>query len=274
LLVCEFSSEDEERVNVDFETQRRYVTACWGIKQAGQLTWDYFTRGVEIELKSDETPVTVADKECESHLRATLSNEFPGDGFVGEEHGVEPTSTGFRWIIDPIDATANFIRGIPIYATLLGLEYEGSLVAGLCYVPATRTLYHAMSGKGAFKDDKRIHVSNVSRLEDSQLCYAELKMFDRTGTSDFFTHMTRSVKRSRGFGDYWQFLLVAEGAADIVLEPIAAYWDLAALLPIVEEAGGVFTDFDGNRTANGGAAIAANPTLHALVMEKRRQFSK
>ena len=260
-------------MNVDFETQRRYVTASWAIRQAGQLTWDYFTRGVEIELKSDETPVTVADRECETYLRTIFAKEFPGDGFVGEEHGEEPTSTGFRWIIDPIDATANFIRGIPIYGNLVGIEYEGKMVAGLCNVPASSTLYHAMSGRGAFKNDRRIHVSNVSRIEDSQLCYPEVGMFDRRGWTDFFLNMTRSVKRSRGFGDYWQFLLVAEGSADIVLEPLAAVWDLAALLPIVEEAGGIFTDFQGRRTVAGGGAIAANPALHALVMQKFRELT-
>lgn len=256
-------------MDADFETQRRCVAAMWAIKQAGRLTWDYFTRGVPTELKADETPVTVADRECETFLRDVFSREFPGDGFIGEEHGEEPTTTGFRWIIDPIDATANFIRGIPIYGNLVAIEKEGEIVAGLCYVPAMDDLYHAMRGRGAFKNDRPIHVSSVDRLEDAQLCYPELVMFDRRGLTDFFHDMTRSVKRSRGFGDYWQFLLLAEGACDIVLEPFAALWDLAALLPIVEEAGGVFTDFNGKRTAAGGGAIAANPILHRLVMQRR-----
>lgn len=252
----------------DFEIQRRYVTASWAIRQAGGLTWKYFTEGVDTELKADESPVTIADRECEQFLRDLLSREFPGDGFIGEEHGESRSTTGFHWIIDPIDATANFIRKIPVYGNLVALERGGEIVAGLCYVPASGDLYHAMRGRGSFKNDRQIHVSNVAKLDEAQLTYPELRMFDRRGLTDFFLDLTRSVKRSRGFGDYWNFLLVAEGAADIVVEPFAAVWDLAALVPIVEEAGGIFTDLHGNRTWAGGGAVAANPTLHRQVLER------
>lgn len=258
-----------------YEIQRRYVCARWAILEAGRLTWDYFERGVPTELKSDDTPVTIADRESESYLRRVFQEEFPGDGFVGEEHGEEASTTGFRWIIDPIDATANFIRGIPIYGNLIGLEYEGEMVAGLCNAPGFQSLYHAMKGHGSFKNDRRIHASQVSRIEDAQLCYPELEKFDRRGWSEFFLDMTRSAKRSRGFGDFWMFLLVAEGSADICLEPVAAVWDLAALQPICEEAGARFTDWSGQATSWGKGAVVANPTLHRLVMDRfARHVSK
>ncbi|MBY0589163.1 histidinol phosphate phosphatase [bacterium] len=252
----------------DDEIDRRYQSAKSAIKRAGELTWHYFTLGVATEIKKDQSPVTVADRESETLLRGIFSEEFPGDGFVGEEHGEEPSTTGFRWIIDPIDATANFVRHIPIYGNLIGLEYEGKIVAGLCYVPAMRELYHARKGYGAFKNDQAIHVSSVAALADAQFCYPELRMFERRGLGDFFLEVTRGAKRSRGFGDYWNFLLVAEGAADLVIEPTAAVWDLAALQPIVEEAGGVFTDFEGKASVWGGGAIAANPSLHREIMQR------
>jgi histidinol-phosphatase len=253
--------------NVEAQTEDRVAAAEGILREAGALTWMYFERGVPTEIKSDDSPVTIADREAEALLRRKLSDLFPGDGYIGEEHGEEPTSTGFRWVIDPIDATSNFIRKIPVYGNLLGLEYEGNVVAGLCYVPASRDLYRAQVGRGAFKNDGPIHVSTVSRLEDAQLAYPELRMFDRRGLTDFFLEATRAVKRSRGFGDYWNFLLLAEGSVDIVLEPYASVWDLAALKPIVEEAGGVFTDFEGTPTVRGGGAIAATPALHPIVMD-------
>lgn len=259
--------------DADFDIERRYVHATMIIRRAGMITWDYFTRGVPVESKSDETPVTVADRECEEFLRRELSSEFPGDGFLGEEHGEEPSTTGFRWIIDPIDATANFIRGIPIYGNLVGLEFNGDLVAGICYVPGSNDLYRAMRGRGAFKNDRPIHVSSIATIEEAQLVYPDVTKFDRHGLTEFFLSMARTVKRVRGFGDYWNFLQVAEGASDIVLEPIAAAWDLAALVPIVEEAGGVFTDFKGERTWFGGCAVAANPALHRLVMDRLKRES-
>jgi histidinol-phosphatase len=259
-------------MNVDLEIDRRYVAAQWAIQRAGHLTWEYFTKGVPTEIKSDASPVTIADREAEALLRATFSKEFPGDGYVGEEHGEEPTSTGFRWIIDPIDATANFIRHIPVYGNLIGLEYDGQLVAGLCHMPWTRDLYHARQGRGAYKNDTLIHVSKVASLGEAQFCYPELRYFEKRGLTDFFHELTRGAKRSRGFGDFWNFLLVAEGAADLVVEPVAAVWDLAALKPIIEEAGGVFTDFQGKNSVSGGGAIAANPALHADVMSRLAKY--
>lgn len=259
-------------MDANYETQRRYVCARFAILEAGRLTWDYFERGVECELKSDETPVTIADRESETYLRRIFQKNFPGDGFVGEEHGEEPSTTGFRWIIDPIDATANFVRGIPIYGNLVGLEHEGTMVAGLCNVPGLNALYHAMKGHGAFKNDRPIRASGVGRIQDAQLCYPELEKFDRRGWADFFLDMTRSAKRSRGFGDFWMFMLVAQGSADICLEPVASVWDLAALQPICEEAGARFTDWSGNPTSWGNGAIVANPTLHALVLERFAKY--
>lgn len=250
------------------ELLRRAAAARISTQVAARLTLEYFQHGVEVDLKADETPVTIADREAEDLLRSRFRKEFPGDGFLGEEFGDEPSSTGFRWIIDPIDGTKNFVRGVPIFATLVGLEHDGRMVAGFAAVPSLGKLYHAVAGQGSYCDDKRLSVSNVKSLKDSLMVYTSVDWFDKTGTTDAFLDLVRTVERSRGFGDFFGFLLVAEGAAEFVLEPQIAPWDIAALKPIVEEAGGVFTDWHGKDTVYGQGAIAGNPAVHAAVMKR------
>lgn len=253
---------------LEMEIDRRALAARFAVLRAGKLAWDYFERGIEHELKADQTPVTIADREAEQLLRDTFHQRFPGDGFLGEEYGEEPSATGFRWIIDPIDGTKNYVRGVPVFATLVGLEWDGAMVAGFAYVPAMDRLYHAVRGGGAFRNDRPIRASTVDRLEKVNLVYTSIDWFDKTGTTPFFLDLVRVVERSRGFGDYFGFLLVAEGAADIVLEPQIAPWDIAALKPIVEEAGGTFTNWHGVDTIYGPGALAGNPAIHAEVLRR------
>lgn len=249
------------------EIERRVAVARIATVVAAKLTHEYFIRGVEVDMKPDESPVTVADRQAEEMLRVRLRKEFPGDGFLGEEYGDEPSSTGFRWIIDPIDGTRNFVRGVPIFATLVGLEHRGKMVAGFAAEPCLDRLFHAVRGSGAYCDDKRLAVSKVKSLSDALMIYTSVDWFEKANQTDAFMRLVRTVDRSRGFGDYFGFLLVAQGVAEFVLEPKIAPWDIAALAPIVEEAGGTFTDWYGKPTIYGQGAIAANPRIHVAVMK-------
>lgn len=258
-------------MSAEIEIERRAIAARWAVLRAGKLALKYFHEGVATELKQDLTPVTKADKESEELLRATFRAAFPGDGFLGEEFGKEPSTTGFVWIIDPIDATLNFVRGIPLFATLVGLEHDGQMVAGFCYIPGMDRLYHAARGAGAFVNDRPIRVSSIATIKESQIIYSAADWFDKSGKLPFFLDVARSAGRTRGFGDFYGFVLVAEGAAEAMLEPAANVWDLAALAPIVEEAGGVFTDWNGEPTVYGGGALVGNPAVHRLLLDQYRR---
>ena len=218
-----------------------------------------------METKPDLTPVSEADHAAEQLIRDGLTSARPGDAVLGEEFGTEGHSKR-RWIIDPIDGTKNYVRGIPVWATLLALEEDGEMRVGVCSAPALGHTWWAVRGGGAFADGTRIGVSKVRELEDAQLCYSDFKWWDEFGLQPEFDALARRVWRTRGFGDFWSHILVAEGAADIAAEPIVALWDLAPLLVIVEEAGGRFTDLAGNSTADGGSAVSTNGILHDAVL--------
>jgi histidinol-phosphatase len=247
--------------------EERALSARWAAIRAGALVWDYFTKGVSTEFKDDRTPVTIADKNAEELIRTLITKNHPGDGFLGEEHGEEPSRTGFRWIIDPIDATANFVRGIPLFGVLIGLELEGDLVAGCVQHPCFNKLYHAVKGQGAFCNDRAIKVSDVTNYEEGQLFYSSLRFADKAGVTSPFLDLEKRFSRTRGFGDYFGFLLIAEGCGEIMVDPMVSPWDVAALKPIIEEAGGVFTDWTGKPTIYGQGAVAANPTFHREFMK-------
>jgi histidinol-phosphatase len=217
-----------------------------------------------VETKPDLTPVTEADRAVERALRERLSAVRPGDSVVGEEFGASTaTSRQRRWIIDPIDGTKSYVRGIPIWATLLALQEGSEIVLGVVSAPALRRRWWASRGAGAFADDGRqLRVSAVSELGDAQLLWSGIEDWDAIGRTDAVLALARGCWRSRGVGDFWQYMLVAEGAAELALDPVVSVWDLAAPLVIVEEAGGRFSDLAGVRTADGGDAIASNGLLH------------
>jgi histidinol-phosphatase len=221
---------------------------------------------VAVEWKQDETPVTVADREAEALLRTTLLNQFPDDGFLGEEHGEKPGTSGFRWIIDPIDGTRNFVRGIPVWATLVGLEYKGEQIAGVAEAPALRAAWRALRGDGAYRGDRRIRVSDEADLKKSLLFYSSLSWFLKAGRQDAFLELTLATERQRGFGDFYGHVLVAEGAGEIMIEHGVHAWDVAALKPIVEEAGGRMTDWDGGWDVNRPDVICSNGRRHEEVL--------
>jgi histidinol-phosphatase len=235
-------------------------------RAAGQLALGFFDRDVTVEWKHDQSPVTVADRKAEQLLRATISASFPGDGLLGEEFGDTPGSTGYRWIIDPIDGTRCFVRNITHWATLVGLEYKGEMIAGVSYAPADDQFFRALRGDGTFKDDKRVHVSNVTSLDRALACYSGIQFFQEGGKEQHFLKMMRNVDRARGYGDYYGFVLVAQGSCELMVDYGVHIWDIAGLKVIVEEAGGRFTDWDGGHDLNRPDCVASNGKVHDAVL--------
>jgi histidinol-phosphatase len=233
------------------------------------MGWFRSTR-LRPRAKPDRTFVTQADRAVESALREVLAAARPSDAVLGEELGDDSAGSVRRWILDPIDGTHGFMRGIPIFGTLVALEAEGELVLGMASAPALGRRWWATRGGGAFADGRPVRVSDVATLEQAHLSYDSLDGFEHCGMADRFLALARRCWRTRAFGDFWQHMLVAEGAIDVVVEPEVALWDLAATKVIVEEAGGRFTDFDGVARADGGCAISSNGLLHEEVIAALR----
>jgi histidinol-phosphatase len=244
----------------------RYELAVEAARRAGDLARTYYESTFEIELKPDASPVTVADKGAEELIRSLVARHFPSDGFLGEEFGDQPGVSGFRWVIDPIDGTRSFVRHIPIWATLIGLEYKDEQIGGVAYVPVLRQVYRALRGDGAYMNDRRVRVSDVDKMSDALLCYSSLAWFTRAGRERTFLELATRTNRQRGFGDFYGFVLVAEGAADLMVEHGVHAWDVSGLKAIVEEAGGTFTDWDGTPTTERPDVVASNGKLHAEVL--------
>ncbi|MGZ4217082.1 MAG: inositol monophosphatase family protein [Solirubrobacteraceae bacterium] len=226
-----------------------------------------------VETKPDLTPVSEADTAVERAIREMLAEVRPADEVFGEEYGGSDASAGSRrWIVDPIDGTKGYVRGIPVWATLLALQEDGEPSVAVVSAPAMRRRWWAARGIGAFTDDglpdvnRPLRVSAISRLEDAQVSYGGLEDWQELGRADATLELVGSCWRSRNFGDFWAYMLVAEGAVEVALDPVVSLWDLAAPQLIVEEAGGRFTDLGGVRTAEGGDAIATNGLLHDATL--------
>jgi histidinol-phosphatase len=243
----------------------RYDLAVTAATAAGDLAREIYDTSFEVEWKADKSPVTVADKKAEESIRAAVAKHFPGDGFLGEEYGHEPGTTGFRWVIDPIDGTRSFVRHIPIWATLVGLEYKGEQIGGVVYAPCLGETYRALRGDGAYCNDRRIRVSAVGELSKALLCYSSIGWFRKAGREKTFLELAAKTERQRGFGDFYGFVLVASGAADVMVEHGVHAWDVAATKALVEEAGGRFTDWAGTPTIDTPDVLATNGLLHDPV---------
>jgi histidinol-phosphatase len=229
---------------------------------------------LHVETKPDLTPVTEADRAVEAAIRERLAAERPGDAVVGEEMAPSEQDSERRWVIDPIDGTKGYVRGIPVWSTLLALQEQGEVTLGVASAPAIHRRWWAARGMGAFVDDglsdqpRPLRVSEVSRLEDAQLCYGGIGEWTKIGRLDALLELAQRCWRTRAFGDVWAYMLVAEGAGDIGgLDPDVKLWDLAAPQVIVEEAGGRFTDLHGVRRPDGGSGIATNGLLHEAALE-------
>jgi histidinol-phosphatase len=234
----------------------------------------FLSNDLRVESKPDLTPVTDADRAAEELIRTQLRRSRPRDAIIGEEF--EPTGHGSRqWVIDPIDGTKNFVRGVPVWATLIALLDGGVPVLGVVSAPALNRRWWAATGTGAWtgrslSQARRLQVSAVETLTDSYLSYSEPAEWRRAGMGEGFERLVRSVWRTRAFGDFWSYMLLAEGAVDIAAEPDLQLYDMAALVPVVVEAGGRFTGLDGVDGCTSGSAVATNGPLHDAVLEVLR----
>ena len=226
----------------------------------------HFRRGVEATTKPDGSPVTDADREAEETIVAHLRRAFPGHGFLGEELGADGPAAA-RFIIDPIDGTRNYVRGIPFWATLLALEEDGAITAGVVCQPMTGDLHVARRGGGAFLNGERLRVSTVDRLDRAMLVHPSLTLLRGAGRWVPFVRLIDATRRQRGFGDFLCFTTIAEGRADVGLGLNVKAWDLAPLSLLVEEAGGRFTDLAGVASMESGHALATNGRLHDATLE-------
>lgn len=235
-------------------------------EKAGEITLRYFQGRLAVETKPDTSPVTVADREAEAYIRQRIESRFPHDGIVGEEFGEVRARARRRWIVDPIDGTFSFIHGVPLYGVLIGVEQGDEAVVGVIHLPALRETVAAARGEGCHWRGQRAQVSNTSALSDA-LCLTTEWNFDADPSrSAALERLVRSAAAARTWGDCYGYALVATGRADVMIDPRVAIWDCAALLPIIEEANGRFSDWQGRRTIRGGNAVASNGLLHDQVL--------
>jgi len=233
-------------------------------RAGGERTLAYFNAGTGVEWKADGTPVTAADREAESVMRELIARHFPAHAILGEEQGETAGTAPYQWIIDPLDGTKSFIRGVPLYGTLVGIEAHGEPVVGVIYLPALGETVAAARGAGCTWNGGACRVSDVARLDDALLVVTDERM--ARARSGGYARLVERTQLQRTWGDCYAYVLVATGRADVALDPAMNVWDCAALLPVIEEAGGRFTDWRGRRTIRGGDAVATNGRLHEAVI--------
>jgi histidinol-phosphatase len=252
-----------------------FALAC--CDAADTMALEHFRRDLIIETKPDRTFVTQADQAIERMIRGRIEATYPDHGIVGEEYGTEPGAGHLRWYIDPIDGTHNFMRGVPLFGTLLAIEAEGEIVAGVMSAPAMGERWYARRGGGSWAVRsvgpeagvrRGIGVSRVTAISDAQLLYSSPLDIEASGQAPGFDALIRSAWRDRGFGDFWGYALVAEGAAEAMIEVGPKSWDLAAPTIVVEEAGGRMTDLHGVRGIDRGTALASNGILHDEIVRR------
>jgi len=241
--------------------------------RGGRRTLAYFGTGVDVETKSDNTPVTVADRECEELIRGIIKKNFPEHSIVGEEGGETGGDPRYKWIIDPIDGTKTFVHGVPFYGVMIGVEVNGSTDVGVVYLPAFDEMVVAARGHGCLWNGRPSRVSETSQMKDAVLLTTNVT--SAMARSDAYERLAARTKMNRTWGDCYGYVLVATGRAEIMLDPDMKPWDCAPLLPILQEAGGHFTTWQGEATIWGKDGVATNGALHQEVMsilksEKRR----
>jgi len=242
---------------LDFAVETAYL--------AGRLTLGYFQTGLRPEAKPDATPVTVADRKAEELIRNRIEQRYPQHAIVGEEYGSQGTEgASHRWFVDPIDGTKSFVRGVPLYAVLLGLEIEGTVRVGAAYLPALDEMVAAASGQGCWWNGRRAHVSAAAALSQAFVACTDPASFARYGRAAAFERLMAATYHRAGWSDAYGYVLVATGRAEVMLDPIMSTWDCGPFPPILQEAGGYFGDWQGKPTIYGGEALA---TTQALLPE-------
>jgi len=227
----------------------------------GDAAMRHFRTGLTVESKGDGSPVTIADREAEQVARKWLAEHFPDDGVLGEEYGESGASAGRRWIIDPIDGTKSFVRGVPLWGTLVALCESENVLAGGAYFPAVGEMIVAAPGRGCWWNDSRCSVSDVASMADATVLTTDARFSDQQTRRDGWRELAERSRVARTWGDAYGYLLVATGRAEVMVDPVMNPWDAAPFVPIIEEAGGMFTDWSGNRTAFGGSGVATNLAL-------------
>jgi histidinol-phosphatase len=241
--------------------------------EADDIARTHFRRDLTIETKPDRTFVTQADTTIERRIRGRLADAFPDHGIVGEEYGTEAAGASVRWYVDPIDGTHNYIRGVPLFGTLLAVERDGELQAAVISAPALDERWWAWRAGGAWarnrgESPRRIRVSAIGTVEDAQILYSSGHDVADSGLAPGFDGLIRAAWRDRGFGDFWGYTLLAEGAAEAMVEVGLNAWDAAAPLVLIEEAGGRVTDFAGRRAIDSGTFLATNGFLHDTIRDR------
>ena len=236
-------------------------------RRAGAITLQYFNTHLEIISKSDNSPVTIADRSTEEWLRAEIGRRFPNDGIVGEEYGTKEGSSGRRWILDPIDGTRSFIHGVPLYGVMIGVENDGEMMGGAIYVPPLNEMVVAVRGQGCYWNGRRASVSVKSKLEEATICTSDIMHHYEHNKGAGWDALCRRVALVRTWGDCFGYIMVATGRADVMLDAVMSPWDIAALQPIIEEAGGRLTDYEGNTGIYGKDSIGSNGLLHDEVLK-------
>lgn len=255
----------------------RLETAIELARLAGESTLVHFCRDVAVERKGDNSPVTVADKQAEKLIRSRLQELYPDDAILGEEFGQQAGSSQYQWIIDPIDGTKSFISGVPLYSTLLAVVCEGTVVIGIIFIPALNEMVYASKGQGAWhvtcgSQPQRCRVS-ARQLDSGTFLASQFDLFSRVGAEEGFRRLENAAYITRTWGDGYGYLLVATGRAELMVDPVANPWDLAAAQIVINEAGGRFTDWQGNETPFAGCGIGSNGLVHVGALEQLRRKS-
>jgi histidinol-phosphatase len=245
------------------------AVATEAARAGGRHTLAFFNALTAVEWKADGTPLTAADREAEEVMRVIIAGAFPTHGILGEEEGETPGSAPYRWIIDPLDGTSTFVRGVPLYGTLVGVEARGEPVVGALYLPALDEMVAAARGEGCTWNGRPCRVSATTRLDQALLVVTDERA--ARARSGAYECLAARTQLQRTWADCYGYALVATGRAEVALDPVMNVWDCAALLPIVEEAGGRFTDWGGQRTIWSGEAVATNGVLHAEVLALLRE---
>jgi histidinol-phosphatase len=242
-------------------------------RRAGDITLKYFQNpDLAVESKMDSSPVTIADRETEQFIRNEVARLFPDDMVIGEEFGEGPGKPGARrWIVDPIDGTKSFIHGVPLYGVMIGVEEDGQMIGGAVFIPPLNDLVVAVRGQGCWWNGKPAHVSQTAKLSDALILTTDVANHKRYGKEELWNRLCSAARLMRTWGDCYGHILVATGRADAMFDPQMNPWDCAALLPILEEAGGTFTDYDGNATVYGADAFSSNKTLFDEIRQTIQQ---
>jgi histidinol-phosphatase len=236
---------------------------------AGRVAIEHYQTGVDVELKADSSPVTRADRGAEQLIRQAIARRYPDHSVVGEEYGADQRASAFRWIVDPIDGTKSFIRGVPLFGVLIALEIDGQADVGVCHMPALGETVAAATGLGCTWNGRRARASQVEQLTGATVVFSDGRMLARR-LGDRWEKLESEAGLLRSWGDCYGHCLVATGRADVMLDPVMNAWDCAALLPIVRESGGRFSDWTGMARIDGGEAVSTNEALHTQVLELLR----